>query len=67
MDIQIAGPFGKPVPWLITERTDKGAHAYVVSAKTYWEARLELRVLNPAIDVDKCTFYANVEFKRKKS
>jgi len=48
------------------ERTSNGATVYIVDAKTYWEARIAAREINPLIEPDGCMFFANVTLRKKK-
>jgi len=66
VDISPVGPFPKPVRWHIVERTSNGATVYIVDAKTYWEARIAAREINPLIEPDGCMFFANVTLRKKK-
>ncbi len=62
----ILGPFAYPVPWHVIESTTGGTVVYCVDAKTFWEARAAARALNPQLNTEKATYYANVTTKQRK-
>jgi hypothetical protein len=50
----------------VIESTTGGTVVYCVDAKTFWEARAAARALNPQLNTEKATYYANVTTKQRK-